>query len=304
MSVQTEIGGFTIVFNGVSQVEQGYEWSYTIYNDGSEQDVSNWVLELQKCTEAGQYLSCSSGKCEVVTQDCPDQQCPSFTGIKFDNLSPDQPIQTFTFILPVKASEVVGCLYLKNGLLRRCGQIIVPNCDEPPLECPPCPEHSLRDGKLFTEQLSVPNTDCKFRYLDEQPAFYLCIDRVQLTSGRCEQWTEFTMCEGSESAQILRCYVPLDYVTLNGELQVFWQLNAQLDTVCSQDAVLLKSLHMSSIKVDEICYFCEGERPSFDEQDICGWFIIDWLQLSESGELSYRITFLGCGHETHVRVQE
>ncbi len=296
MSNQTVVGGFTVTFNGVTPVTGGYEWSYTITNNGTEKDLSNWVLELKNCTDLEGKLPCSLGACELVKQECPAPQgsCTTFNGIKFDNLPPDQPTQTFTFILPEVAIPTLGCFYLKYGLNQVCAEIWVPECVQDP-PCPPCPTESIRDGKTFTVQVEIPKSSCEFSFEQaSSPEYNLCTNGLSLDSDKCDVPHEVTMCENTSSEQTLTCLVPLEFVEVSGELQIFWQLRGVLETYCAQQPVPLTVLAVTNINVNEICYFCDGERPDFKPEEVCNWFQINFVSLSTSGILTYTVTFLGC----------
>ncbi len=298
MSNQTVIGGFTVTFNGVTPVSGGYQWSYTISNDGTEQDLSNWVLELKNCLETEDEVSCSLGICELVTQECPEnsENCETFRGVKFDDLPSNVPTQTFTFILPTPADPTVGCFYLKYGLNEVCAEIFVPDCPQIP-PCPPCPTSSIRDGKTFTYQVELPVSTCEIDLQSEQrPEFYLCTNGLKLDVGMCELPTEVTLCENTDSEQTLSCLVSLEYLQVTGRLQIIWQLRGELDTICAQDPVLLSLLAVTDVDITEICYFCDGERPDFKPEDVCDWFNVSFVSLSETGLLTYTVTFLGCDH--------
>jgi hypothetical protein len=296
MSNQTVIGGFTVSFNGVTPVSGGYEWSYTITNNGKEKDLSNWVLQLKNCLEVEEKLSCSLGVCEIVNQVCPEPQkdCGTFRGIKFDNLPPDQLTQTFTFVLPIAAVPTLGCFYLKYGQNKVCGEILVPDCtDDPP--CPPCPTSSIRDGKTFTYQVEGIKSACDFSFEQgDSPSYYLCANGLKLNSGKCDISHQVTLCENTDSEQTLNCLVPLEYVEVSGELQIFWQLKGNLETYCAEQPVSLTMMAVTNIELTEICYFCDGERPDFKPEDVCNWFEINFVSISASGLLTYTVTFLGC----------
>jgi hypothetical protein len=297
MTEQTVIGGFTITFDGVTTVSGGYQWSYTIVNDGTEKDLSNWVLALKNCPDDPESLACSLGICERVTQNCSDstEGCESFAGIKFDNLASDQLKQTFTFILPYQASPTDGCFYLKYGLNRVCGTICVPTCD--PTDCPPCPIDSLRTGRIFTVQVELPVSACGIDFSGETPNFYSCIDKLIVERSQCQQPIEWTMCADTESEQVVTCLVELEYIQWSGELQIIWQLQALLDTVCEEKAVSLSFVQVTSVAVDELCYFCSGESPNITPSEICDWFDVEFISLSEDGVLTYKVTFSGCDSE-------
>ena len=298
VSNQTVIGGFTVTFDGVTPVSGGYQWSYTITNDGTEKDLSNWVLQLKNCVETLGKIPCSLGMCELVKQECPEdsEDCETFRGVKFDNLPSNKPTQTFTFILPDPAVPTVGCFYLKYGTKRVCGEILVPDCAQDP-PCPPCPTSSIRDGKTFTYQVEHPVSTCEIDFQrEERPEFYLCTNGLKLDEGVCDLPTEVTLCENTDSEQTISCLVPLDYLQISGKLQIIWQLRGELDTLCAQESVSLKLLAVTDVDVTEICYFCDGERPDFNPDDVCDWFYVRFVSLSETGLLTYTVTFLGCDH--------
>jgi hypothetical protein len=296
---QVVIGGFTITFDGVVPVSGGYQWSYTIVNDGSEKDLSNWVLELRGCKNLPSELTCSRGFCELTEQTCPpngtteDEQCSTFYGVKFDDLPPDTLKQTFTFVVPQYAEPTDGCFYLKFGQNKVCGNIAAPKCvDDPP--CPPCPKDSMRAGRKVTEQLPLPDIECMFQVADKKPAFHLCVEGVDIVSDVCDQSVELTLCEQTPSEQKLNCLLSLDYVQLSGDMQIIWQIGATLDTVCESEPVELTFMAVSTLSVDEICYFCRGQRPNVTPQDLCGWFDVQFIELTPSGQLTFTVTFTGC----------
>ena len=296
---QVVIGGFTITFDGVTPVSGGYQWSYTIVNDGSEKDLSNWVLELRDCKNLPPKVSCSLGMCELTEQTCPpktvseDEKCGTFFGIKFDDLPSDTLKQTFTFVMPQFAIPEDGCFYLKFGQNRVCGNIAVPKCvDDPP--CPPCPKDSMREGRKVTEQLQLPRIDCALKLVDEKPSGSLCVGGIEILPGKCDELVELTLCGQTASEQQLNCLLPLDYVQLSGNLQIVWQIRTVLETVCEPEPVELTFMAVSTLSVDEICYFCFGQRPDVTPEDLCNWFDIEIVELTPSGQLTYIVTFAGC----------
>ena len=293
---QAVVDGFTISFNGVTPVVDGFEWSYTIVNDGSKNDLSSWVLEIQRCADLPEKLPCSLGMCELSEQSCPDsvenrETCEQVYGIKFDDLPPDTPKQTFTFVLPFVAQPVDGCFYLKYGQNRVCGIISVPQCvDDPP--CPPCPKQSMRGGRKYSEKLVLPELACKIEFKKKNAQYYLCVADVELTVGECDKQTELTLCAETTSQQSIRCVLPLDYALLDGTLQVVWQLQCLLYTTCDEQPVSLTFMAVSELTVDEILYFCAGKRPDITPQDLCRWFDVQFVSLSPDGVLIYTVNFV------------
>jgi hypothetical protein len=293
MADQVVIGGFTITFNGIAAVSGGYQWSYTITNDGTEQDLSNWVLELIDCTEIGEKIPCSSGQCEIHEQVCPpgSGSCTTFSGVKFDNLPPNQPIQHFSFILPYNTTTE-GCFYLKYGLTTKCGTITVPRCTSNP-PCVECPQQSLQFKKTFTQTINLPSSVC-LHVGDTQAHSYLCPEKIQISDGTCEETVDVIVCENTSNPQQLNCPIDVNYVHLHGELQIVWQLTLDFQSVCTPGIIPLTMMTVSQISIDEVCYSCADDYPHVTPENLCDWFLVEFVSLDTNGKLTFTVEFSGC----------
>ncbi len=285
---------FSVQFNGVTPVALGYEWSYTITKIGAEHDLDQFILQLKDCDSIHGTLPCSDGKCEIAMAECHDDEsdCEHFKGVKFEHLPTGQTSVNVTFILPNVTGISKGCYHLKYGSKKLCGNVEVPDCKNEN-QCPSCPEHSLRIKQRFTDCIQIPESAC-LDLKNQEENHYLCLDKIRMIEDQCEQPIEVITCANTPSEQTLTCAIPVDFLQLKGKLEVVWQFFCELNSVCSIDQVPLSFLATTCVDIDELCYFCAGEMPDFDLEDVCHWFNVEFVNLSKDGKLTYTVEFTGC----------
>ena len=160
--------------------------------------------------------------------------------------------------------------------------------------CPPCPVDSLRNGKTFTVQIENLPTICIVSFLDQSHNVVQCNDGVELIDGSCERAVEVTVCEDTPSEQTLSCCLRLDYLQLQGDLELLFNILGVCDSDCLPEPAETIFHAVSKVKVDELCFYCEGTRPTLTNGDLCKYFSIVIDDVSPTGLITYTVTFIDC----------
>jgi hypothetical protein len=161
-------------------------------------------------------------------------------------------------------------------------------------ECPKCPEQSLRVPKTFSVQIENLLSECIIRFTDDEYRYVQCVEGIEIGYGSCEQAVELTVCENTSSAQTLACCLPLDFVTLNGDLELLFNISGICDTKCHSEPLILMFHAVYRVPVNELCYYCSGTRPTIDNGDLCNYFDIQIVSVDEQGLITFTVQFLGC----------
>jgi len=161
--------------------------------------------------------------------------------------------------------------------------------------CPPCPEDSMRKGMQFTVQIENLPSVCLIQFLPNQNHNYVvCIDGDLVTEGSCEQPVEITVCEKTASEQTISCCLRLDYLQIQGEIELLFNILGVCESPCVDEPAETIFHAVRRVKVDELCFYCEGTRPDITEVDLCNYFSIVIDDVSPTGLITFTITFIGC----------
>jgi hypothetical protein len=171
------------------------------------------------------------------------------------------------------------------------GQTLAPYCET---FCPPCPVDSLRDGKTFTVQMENLPTICLVSFLDQDHNVVQCNDGVVTIAGSCEQAVEITVCENTPSEQTLTCCLTLDYFQLQGDIELLFNIRGVCDSDCLPEPTETIFHAVTKVKIDELCFYCEGTRPEITIGDLCKYFSIVIDNISPTGLITYTVTFIDC----------
>jgi hypothetical protein len=152
----------------------------------------------------------------------------------------------------------------------------------------------MRNGKTFQLQIENLPTICPPSFLDQSHNVVLCSEGIVVTYGNCEQPVEITVCEGTPSQQTLVCCLPLDYLEMQGELELLFNIYGICNSNCYPEPVEAVYHAVAQVQVEELCYYCEGTRPDLDNGDLCPYFTIIIDNVSETGLITYTVTFVGC----------
>ena len=160
--------------------------------------------------------------------------------------------------------------------------------------CPPCPSGSLRNGQTFEVQIENLPTICFVEFIDELHGVIQCNEGVTINEGSCEELVEITLCEGTSSEQTLACCLPMDYLALSGQLEILFNIRGICDSDCLPEPKETVYHAVAKVAVDELCFYCEGTRPSIINGDLCNYFSITIDSVSATGLITFTVQFLNC----------
>jgi hypothetical protein len=170
-------------------------------------------------------------------------------------------------------------------------QLLQTGCEA---SCPPCPSGSLRNGKTFEVQIQNLPTICLVEFLDTIHSAIQCNAGIKINEGSCEELVEITLCEGTSSEQTLTCCLPMDYLALSGELEIFFNILGTCDSDCLPEPQTTYYHAVTTVPIDELCFYCEGTRPTIINGDLCNYFSITIDSVSATGLITYTVQFLNC----------
>ncbi len=160
--------------------------------------------------------------------------------------------------------------------------------------CLPCPINTLKEGKTFFIQIPNLPTLCTAVFDDWKDNLVNCTQGITVTKGNCEQAVEVKLCEGTPSEQTLTCCLALDYLKLTGSIEIWFNIEGSCISDCVQEPVPYFFHAITTVDIDELCYYCDGTAPDISQSDLCLLFDIKVINVDANGVIEYTVQFIDC----------